>query len=102
MNRFLLPSWNGFSSAPPASTMTLPYCSVMIAAGLDAAGRIDLVAPQLIAPHQPKRVDVERAGLRGGEADGDRVLGESRRRGQRQYRGVGFRRGHDHHRLHHL
>ena len=33
MNRFLLPSWNGFSSAPPLTTMILPYCSLITAAG---------------------------------------------------------------------
>ena len=51
---------------------------VLLAADLDAAGGIDLVAPQLEAAHLRGRVVVELAALRGRESDGERILGERR------------------------
>ena len=52
---------------------------IALAADLNPACGIDLVAPQLVAAHEPERVDVKRTGLRGGKADGDSVFGQSRR-----------------------
>ena len=49
---------------------------IAFAAGFDAAGGVDPVAPHFVAAHEPERVDIERTGLRGSKADGDGVFGE--------------------------
>src|SRR5262249_45900704 len=54
---------------------------VAFAACLDAPGGVDLVPPELVAALLTERVDIERAGLRRGKPDGNRVLGKSRRGG---------------------
>ena len=52
--------------------------SVALGAGLDAALAVDFIAPQLDAAQLSRRVVVELAGLRNGEADLEIVLGERR------------------------
>jgi hypothetical protein len=49
---------------------------VALIAGLDATGRIDLVAPKFEATHLRQRLVAERACLRSREADAERVLRE--------------------------
>src|SRR5262249_60119514 len=55
---------------------------VALAAGLDAARGIDLVAPELVAALLTERIDIERTGLGIGKADSDGVFGKIRRCGR--------------------
>src|SRR5262249_59127345 len=57
---------------------------IALAACLDAARGINLVAPKLVAALLTERVDIERTGLGIGKADSDGVFGKSRRGGRRE------------------
>src|ERR1039457_1125760 len=51
---------------------------VVLASGLDAAGSVNLVAPQFKPAVLLHGIDVQGSGLGDGESDGDRLLSESR------------------------